>query len=412
MPSKPCVSCGSHKPIFARSGVCHACFAAQCASGERCDEAPVRCSAKGCDGWSVKKGMCDRHYRRMLDHGSTQKVRQVGARAERLHPEYKNWLWWRDKSCEMWSANFDAFLSAVGDRPTSRHWLERPNDAMPLGPDNFIWRAPLLDQSHDMSTTEGRREYQRARAMAQPGYWVGAALRQYGLTTERYAEMLEAQGGVCAICRKPETERSKSGAVKMMVVDHCHDRSMVRGLLCSRCNKVIGFANDDAQTLRLAADYVDRHRLASADLPSIADAPRALVRTLAAEGEPACEECLCAIVSRRSDARFCSKACNMRWHRREGSSSKDALLASGQICSIHDCGGISQSMCIARCASYEIRRPAVRSPHQERKCSVEGCDNKHLARDLCLHHYHAHRYEMRSGKTGSAPSEQNAGAPQ
>lgn len=59
-------------------------------------------------------------------------------------------------------------------------------------------------------------------------------LALYGLTEADYAAMLEAQGGVCAICR----QGCSTG--KLLAVDHDHETGIVRGLLCQRCNRMVG----------------------------------------------------------------------------------------------------------------------------------------------------------------------------
>lgn len=57
---------------------------------------------------------------------------------------------------------------------------------------------------------------------------------RYGITAERYEEILSRQGGVCAICKQlPEGTNSFT---KSLHVDHDHDTKRVRGLLCWRCN--------------------------------------------------------------------------------------------------------------------------------------------------------------------------------
>jgi hypothetical protein len=72
--------------------------------------------------------------------------------------------------------------------------------------------------------------------------------------------MLEAQGGCCAVCRKPESARNKRGELLPLAVDHCHQTGKVRALLCSLCNKGIGLFGDDPALLRAAADYLERYR--------------------------------------------------------------------------------------------------------------------------------------------------------
>jgi Recombination endonuclease VII len=73
----------------------------------------------------------------------------------------------------------------------------------------------------------------------------------FGITAEKYDEMLELQGGRCAICRvKPRTRR--------LSVDHDHATNEIRGLLCTRCNhKLLGSAREDPVVLRRAARYLD-----------------------------------------------------------------------------------------------------------------------------------------------------------
>lgn len=56
----------------------------------------------------------------------------------------------------------------------------------------------------------------------------------YGITLEQYQSMLAAQGGVCAICATPPSEKRR------LVVDHCHRSGLVRALLCSPCNTQLG----------------------------------------------------------------------------------------------------------------------------------------------------------------------------
>lgn len=82
-------------------------------------------------------------------------------------------------------------------------------------------------------------------------------VKRYGLSVEQYLLMLEGQDGLCAICLKPETE-IKRGTLAGLAVDHDHVSGLVRGLLCSRCNKGIGLLQDNPDRMRRAALYVER----------------------------------------------------------------------------------------------------------------------------------------------------------
>lgn len=75
----------------------------------------------------------------------------------------------------------------------------------------------------------------------------------YGLTPERYAELLERQGGRCAICAA-ESAGGRGG----WHVDHCHETQAVRGLLCHHCNIGIGQFRDRVDLLQAAIGYLTR----------------------------------------------------------------------------------------------------------------------------------------------------------
>lgn len=83
------------------------------------------------------------------------------------------------------------------------------------------------------------REYQRGR--------------YYGMKPGEFAAMLAAQGGVCAICRRPPADFRVSFAV-----DHCHETGAVRGILCFPCNSGMGALGDDPDRLEVAAAYLRR----------------------------------------------------------------------------------------------------------------------------------------------------------
>ena len=72
---------------------------------------------------------------------------------------------------------------------------------------------------------------------------------QYGLTEEKYNNLLTSQESKCAICKEPERTRRLS-------VDHCHGSGSLRGLLCRRCNLGLGYFHDSTTHLRAAIRYL------------------------------------------------------------------------------------------------------------------------------------------------------------
>lgn len=100
---------------------------------------------------------------------------------------------------------------------------------------------------------EIKRAYNKAYNATHPKDNYGYRLRsKFGMSKSEYNELLTAQGGVCAICKK------KAWNSKRPCVDHDHDTGKVRGLLCHRCNLAIGQIDDNPQIARLMADYLSR----------------------------------------------------------------------------------------------------------------------------------------------------------
>ena len=86
-------------------------------------------------------------------------------------------------------------------------------------------------------------------------------IRVHKLTHEIYEKMFKEQDHKCKICNKPETRAGRvPGTIARMTVDHCHETNRVRGLLCARCNAMIGFANDDIDILESAIIYLQEFK--------------------------------------------------------------------------------------------------------------------------------------------------------
>lgn len=82
--------------------------------------------------------------------------------------------------------------------------------------------------------TESFRAAQRTRRPA-----------RYGLATWEHKALVDRQGDLCAICHEPETALSNQGDLRPLSIDHDHETGTVRGLLCNRCNRALGYLRDD-----------------------------------------------------------------------------------------------------------------------------------------------------------------------
>jgi hypothetical protein len=75
--------------------------------------------------------------------------------------------------------------------------------------------------------------------------------KQYGVTPEQVLEMHIKQNYKCLICGVEK---------ELLYVDHCHETSKIRGLLCQHCNSGLGMFKDNEKLLYQAIDYLRNSR--------------------------------------------------------------------------------------------------------------------------------------------------------
>lgn len=97
---------------------------------------------------------------------------------------------------------------------------------------------------------------------------ITALKSSHGLTVQEFDEILQAQGGVCAICGQGQlVVKAKAGGVRTQLsIDHDHrccprQKSCVkcrRGLLCTSCNTALGLVDDSIERLQMMIAYLRR----------------------------------------------------------------------------------------------------------------------------------------------------------
>lgn len=127
------------------------------------------------------------------------------------------------------------------------------------GDQNNLAISNLAYGEWDQSDPVQKRAYNKANRKKNPMVYRRSELkRNFGITLEQYQAQFVAQGGVCAICEKPETDE-RSGKRKWLAVDHDHSDGSFRGLVCQNCNNGLGRFADDPERLVRAADYLNAH---------------------------------------------------------------------------------------------------------------------------------------------------------
>lgn len=104
-----------------------------------------------------------------------------------------------------------------------------------------------------------RLQKSRAYRVSDPRRYKDIQLRgKYGITLDRYDELLAVQRGGCAVCGLPEPDG------RYLAVDHDHAccpgpkscGTCVRGLLCANDNRAIGLMKDDPARATKVVEYL------------------------------------------------------------------------------------------------------------------------------------------------------------
>ncbi len=107
---------------------------------------------------------------------------------------------------------------------------------------NIVWIGPQSKRARCNNCQAAQRIIENR---------AGNLMYKYGVTVEEYNKMFEFQQGGCAICRQAQPEKN-------LAVDHNHETDEIRGLLCFKCNIILGHLNDDEDLLWKIAEYLKR----------------------------------------------------------------------------------------------------------------------------------------------------------
>ena len=88
-------------------------------------------------------------------------------------------------------------------------------------------------------------------------YSVMLRREKIGFSEKLFEDKLKEQHNKCAICLE---EFDENIFMKKKSADHCHKRNIPRGILCRKCNILLGHANDDVGILEKASVYLTKWR--------------------------------------------------------------------------------------------------------------------------------------------------------
>lgn len=121
-------------------------------------------------------------------------------------------------------------------------------------------KARWYTENKEAALLSCKRYYEDNKADWRYKCWASKLKREFGICDQQYNVMLAEQGGVCAICKQPETIFD-NGIRRRLAVDHNHTTKQNRKLLCQRCNTVIGRCKENVSLLSSMIDYLIEHNM-------------------------------------------------------------------------------------------------------------------------------------------------------
>ena len=102
---------------------------------------------------------------------------------------------------------------------------------------------------------EKRKELKRRYKEKDPARYIRLGKRRswkrLGLDPDIVESYVNTHPDACEICGMPSNGQK-------LAIDHCHDKGVFRGILCSKCNMGIGLFQDDPLLLTKAIEYLNR----------------------------------------------------------------------------------------------------------------------------------------------------------
>jgi hypothetical protein len=81
-----------------------------------------------------------------------------------------------------------------------------------------------------------------------------AILRKYNITKHDFLNKIKSQDYKCEICEIKICDENNN-----IRIDHNHITGNVRGILCPKCNLMLGLVNDDITILKNIIDYIEKY---------------------------------------------------------------------------------------------------------------------------------------------------------
>jgi hypothetical protein len=120
------------------------------------------------------------------------------------------------------------------------------NNARPDNRDNRCRECVSEIRKNKYDPTKAKKQWKRNKYSLPIVAEERRLMAAYGITVKIRDYMLKLAGNSCEIC----------GEKLKLVIDHDHGTGVVRGMLCSRCNRGLGHFDDNINLLSKALKYI------------------------------------------------------------------------------------------------------------------------------------------------------------
>ena len=116
-------------------------------------------------------------------------------------------------------------------------------------------RQSRIEKTRKYRQQKGER-YNKNRREKRHFTRITEASRKYGISKETVVKLLETK--ICPICGN-EMSFDHKDTHAWPNIDHCHASGKVRGVICGRCNNLLGRAKDNVTILKKAISYLNQN---------------------------------------------------------------------------------------------------------------------------------------------------------
>lgn len=125
----------------------------------------------------------------------------------------------------------------------------RPTDKFCSSPCRHSYKFQTLTPERKLARKQRLRKWNDENKARRRDYMLRYT---YGISSEKYEELLTAQNHCCAICKRHEKNFKRR-----MAVEHNHKTREIQGIVCDHCNRSLLGRLRDPALFRAAADYLE-----------------------------------------------------------------------------------------------------------------------------------------------------------